>query len=98
MVRYLFWIVTGSILGAYISQNYMVPDVKKMIDQGITVAKAIEESFRKDKNEVQNENQNEIKNEVQNEIKNEIKNEVLNKNQDENKNSNKNKSNSWFNY
>ena len=86
MVRYLFWIVTGSILGAYISQNYMVPDVKKMIDQGITVAKAIEERFRKDKNEVQNE------------IKNEVQNEVLNKNQDENKNSNKNKSNSWFNY
>ena len=88
MVRYLFWIVTGSILGAYISQNYMVPDVKKMIDQGVIVAKTIEERFRKDKNEIQNE--------IPNEIPNEIQNEVLNENQDENKKVNKKKSNSWF--
>ena len=71
MVRYLFWIVTGSILGAYISQNYMVPDVKKMIDQGVTVAKAIEERFRKDKNEVLNEvlNENQVKNKNSNKNK-----------------------------
>ena len=47
MVRYLFLLLTGTVIGAYISQNYFVPDIKKMIENGISVATKFEQTFRK---------------------------------------------------
>ena len=46
--RSLFLIVAGTLLGAYISQNYKIPDVKRLIDTGIKTLNIIEKKMRKD--------------------------------------------------
>lgn len=46
--RSLFLIVAGTLLGAYISQNYNIPDVKRLIDTGIKTLTVIEKKMRKD--------------------------------------------------
>ena len=46
--RSLFLIVAGTLLGAYISQNYNIPDVKRLIDTSIKTLTVIEKKMRKD--------------------------------------------------
>ena len=48
-MRFLFYIITGTVIGAYLSQNYIIPDIKKILDQGINIAKTLEHKMRKDK-------------------------------------------------
>ena len=49
-MKCLFYIITGTVIGAYLSQNYIIPDIKKLLDQGMDIAKTIENKMRKDKN------------------------------------------------
>ena len=54
-MKCLFYIITGTVIGAYLSQNYIIPDIKKLLDQGMNIAKTIEQQMRKDKNKDKNE-------------------------------------------
>ena len=42
-MKCLFYIITGTVIGAYLSQNYIIPDIKKLLDQGMNIAKTIEQ-------------------------------------------------------
>ena len=46
--RSLFLLVAGTLIGAYISQNYNIPNVKNLIDTGIKTLTVIEKKMRKD--------------------------------------------------
>ena len=37
----------GTVYGAYLAQNYNIPDIKKLATSGIFMAKHIEETYRK---------------------------------------------------
>ncbi|CAI0413301.1 unnamed protein product [Linum tenue] len=39
----------GTFFGIYIAQNYNVPNIHKMANAGVAIAKSIEESYRKPK-------------------------------------------------
>lgn len=39
----------GTITGIYVSQNYNVPNIKKLMDTGVAMAKDVEERYRKPK-------------------------------------------------
>lgn len=39
----------GTITGVYVAQNYNVPNIKKLMDNGIVMAKQVEERYRKPK-------------------------------------------------
>ena len=58
MTRSLFLLVFGTILGAYISQNYNIPDVKNIIDTGIKKVMVVEEKMRIENS---NKNNNDLK-------------------------------------
>ena len=47
MISNFTFFITGGICGIYIAQNYNVPDVKKYFENSLSMAKTIEESFRK---------------------------------------------------
>ena len=42
-------LIVGFVYGIYVAQNYNVPDVKKLMNTGIFMAKVIEENYRKPK-------------------------------------------------
>jgi len=50
-MKCLFYIITGTVIGAYLSQNYIIPDIKKLLNQGMDVAKILEKKMRKNKDE-----------------------------------------------
>jgi hypothetical protein len=47
MISNLTLFITGGICGIYIAQNYNIPNVKKYIENSVSIAKNVEESFRK---------------------------------------------------
>ncbi|CAN6476749.1 unnamed protein product [Victoria cruziana] len=44
-----FSFMLGTVCGVYIAQNYNVPNIRKLVNTGIVMAKHIEESYRKPK-------------------------------------------------
>ncbi|XP_020244576.1 uncharacterized protein LOC109822741 [Asparagus officinalis] len=47
--RSVFSFTLGTTVGVYIAQNYNVPNIKKMTNFGIAMAKHYEENYRKRK-------------------------------------------------
>ena len=48
MISKTFIFIVGTIVGAYISQNYKIPDIKKVFDQSYITAQIIEKNLRKE--------------------------------------------------
>lgn len=48
LTRTMFIFLTGTILGAFISQNYNIPDIKTLFNKGYNAAMIIEKNMRKD--------------------------------------------------
>lgn len=42
--------MVGTAFGVYLAQNYNVPNVQKLCNTGLVIAKHIEENYRKPKN------------------------------------------------
>ncbi|KAI3933477.1 hypothetical protein MKX01_022056 [Papaver californicum] len=49
IIRSGFQIILGTGFGIYIAQNYNVPNIKKLVNTGMVMAKHIEENYRKPK-------------------------------------------------
>ncbi|AEC09152.1 putative short transmembrane mitochondrial protein [Arabidopsis thaliana] len=47
--RSCFSFITGSVFGVYLAQNYNVPNIRKLTNTGLVVAKHVEENYRKPK-------------------------------------------------
>lgn len=49
IIRSTFSLMTGTVFGVYLAQNYDVPNIKKLINTGLVFAKHLEENYRKPK-------------------------------------------------
>lgn len=49
IIRSSFSFIMGTVCGVYIAQNYDVPNIKKLTNTGLYMAKHIEEKYRKPK-------------------------------------------------
>ncbi|XP_055821308.1 uncharacterized protein LOC129889871 [Solanum dulcamara] len=47
--RSTFTFVVGTGLGVYLAQNYNVPNIQKLVNTGLVMAKHYEENYRKPK-------------------------------------------------
>ncbi|CAH8384673.1 unnamed protein product [Eruca vesicaria subsp. sativa] len=47
IIRRSFSFLTGTVCGIYIAQNYNVPNIKKLAHSAISMAKQLEEKYRK---------------------------------------------------
>ncbi|KAJ8748909.1 hypothetical protein K2173_013343 [Erythroxylum novogranatense] len=47
IIRTSLSFMLGSFCGAYIAQNYNVPNIRKLADSSLIMAKRIEETYRK---------------------------------------------------
>ncbi|XP_068635994.1 uncharacterized protein [Aristolochia californica] len=50
IIRSSFTFLLGTVCGVYVAQNYNVPNIKKLTNTGLLMAKHIEENYRKPKN------------------------------------------------
>ncbi|KAJ6872570.1 hypothetical protein NC651_031632 [Populus alba x Populus x berolinensis] len=51
LIRRSFSFMLGTLAGIYISQNYNVPDIKKLAETGFSLARQIERTHRKPRNQ-----------------------------------------------
>ncbi|KAJ0042825.1 hypothetical protein Pint_17218 [Pistacia integerrima] len=49
IIRSSFSFIVGTVSGIYIAQNYKVPNIKKLANDAILMAKRTEETYRKPK-------------------------------------------------
>ncbi|KAL7123300.1 hypothetical protein ACP275_01G097500 [Erythranthe tilingii] len=49
IIRSGFSFMVGTAFGVYAAQNYNVPNIKKLFNTGLLIAKHIEENYRKPK-------------------------------------------------
>lgn len=49
IIRSCFSFIAGTAFGVYVAQNYQVPNIAKLADTAIFMAKIIEEKYRKPK-------------------------------------------------
>ncbi|KAG5228540.1 short transmembrane mitochondrial protein [Salix suchowensis] len=49
IIRSGFSFIAGTVFGVYVAQNYNVPNVKKIANTGLVIAKHFEENYRKPK-------------------------------------------------
>ncbi|XP_045807035.1 uncharacterized protein LOC123899842 [Trifolium pratense] len=50
IIRSCFSFIAGTVTGIYVAQNYKVPNVAKVADTFLFMAKVTEETYRKPKN------------------------------------------------
>ncbi|XP_068651393.1 uncharacterized protein [Aristolochia californica] len=50
IIRSSFSFLLGTVCGVYVAQNYNVPNIKKLANTGLLMAKHVEETYRKPKN------------------------------------------------
>ena len=43
--------IVGTLVGAFISQNYNIPDIKQIVNQSYHAAQVVEKQFRKEKDD-----------------------------------------------
>ncbi|GMQ04931.1 hypothetical protein CsSME_00050161 [Camellia sinensis var. sinensis] len=49
LIRSSFQFVVGTVFGVYVAQNYSVPNIHKLVNSGVAIAKHFEENYRKPK-------------------------------------------------
>lgn len=49
IIRSSFSFILGTGFGVYVAQNYNVPNIQKLVNTGLFMAKHIEEAYRKPK-------------------------------------------------
>ncbi|XP_051114661.1 uncharacterized protein LOC127240184 [Andrographis paniculata] len=49
IIRSGFSFIVGTAFGVYVAQNYNVPNVRKLFNTGLVIAKHLEENYRKPK-------------------------------------------------
>ncbi|KAK9277724.1 hypothetical protein L1049_007271 [Liquidambar formosana] len=49
IIRSSFSFMMGTVFGVYVAQNYNVPNIKKLTNTGLLIAKHLEENYRKPK-------------------------------------------------
>ena len=50
IIKSCFSFVSGTLVGVYVAQNYSVPNIKRLTDAAVFMAKTIEQSYRKPDN------------------------------------------------
>lgn len=48
-IRSSFSFMMGTVVGVYVAQNYNVPNIHKLYNSGLLIAKHMEENYRKPK-------------------------------------------------
>ncbi|OAY56705.1 uncharacterized protein LOC110608471 [Manihot esculenta] len=49
IIRSGFSFIAGTVFGIYVAQNYNVPNIRKLTNTGLLIAKHMEENYRKPK-------------------------------------------------
>ncbi|KAK2994861.1 hypothetical protein RJ640_012824 [Escallonia rubra] len=55
LIRSSFSFMAGTVLGIYVAQNYNVPNVRKLYNTGVLIARHLEENYRKPKKKEEDE-------------------------------------------
>ncbi|XAR70450.1 hypothetical protein NMG60_11027303 [Bertholletia excelsa] len=49
LIKSSFSFMVGTLCGVYVAQNYNVPNIQKLFNTGLVIAKHLEENYRKPK-------------------------------------------------
>ena len=49
LIRSSFHFMVGTVFGVYVAQNYNVPNIQKLYNTGVLIAKHMEQNYRKPK-------------------------------------------------